>query len=336
MTNQTELNETRENVLSFIPTGEFYFTKGIKAFQRNDLLTAKKYLIRACELDPHEPVFTCQLAITLSELEDYEQSNVLLNNIITKVDPNMYECHYFMANNYAYLGQFSEAKKQAKLYLKYEPDGDYSDDVKELLDVIELEIDEMEFSSPDQLITSDEDRIIEKQEYVRRLLANGKFKEAIEKLNEMIQEYPDYWPGYNNLALAYYYEGETELAKSLLQKVLDENPGNLHALCNLTVFSYYEGQNIETLEKNLLKVYPISLDHRYKLGVTFSIIGNYEQGYKWLRTLINMTFPLDASFYYWYSYASYYTGKVDIAKKAWKKLLLIQPDKKGSEPWNTK
>ena len=31
-------------VVSFNPTGEFYFTKGIKAFQRRELYRAKKWI----------------------------------------------------------------------------------------------------------------------------------------------------------------------------------------------------------------------------------------------------------------------------------------------------
>ena len=31
-------------ILSFVPTGEYYFTKGIKAYHRRDFKKAKKYL----------------------------------------------------------------------------------------------------------------------------------------------------------------------------------------------------------------------------------------------------------------------------------------------------
>ena len=39
-------------VFSFHPTGEYYFTKGLKAYHRRDLYNAKKFLMRAYELEP--------------------------------------------------------------------------------------------------------------------------------------------------------------------------------------------------------------------------------------------------------------------------------------------
>ena len=46
----------KAKVVSFNPTGEFYFTKGIKAFQRRELYRAKKYMNRALQLEPGEPM----------------------------------------------------------------------------------------------------------------------------------------------------------------------------------------------------------------------------------------------------------------------------------------
>ena len=59
------------------------------------------------------------------------------------------------------------------------------------------------------------------------MMEQGDFQQAIEVLEETIEEYPDLWNAYNNLALAYFYVGDAEQASALLHEVLRENQGNL-------------------------------------------------------------------------------------------------------------
>ena len=319
----------RENVLAFFPTGEFYFMKGVKAFQRGDFRQSKKYLKRAWQLSPFEPIIACQYAIVLTETEEYKESNGILVKILKEIDPKMYECHYFLANNYAYLGLYKEAVTHAKMYLSKDPQGEFVEDAKELLEVIS-------FEEGDTLgAIFEEDEIIENHEQAKMLLAEGKLDEAVVLLTEMIQEYPDFWPAYNNLALAHYYNGERELAKALIDKVLAGNPGNLHALCNLAIFSFYEGQPLEPILEALEKIHPISADHRFKLGVTLTILGNYKQGYQWLKSIQSYGFQPDTSYYYWLSVSAYYANDEDTAQKTWDLLSRMDPEKLGREPWKT-
>ena len=111
-------------LLSFVPTGEYYFTKGVKAFHRRDLIKAQKYFQRAMQLEPGEPMIICQLAIVQSELGEYQQSNRHLHLILDELDEHMAECHYFLANNYAHMGLFRDAFRHANLYLEVNKDGE--------------------------------------------------------------------------------------------------------------------------------------------------------------------------------------------------------------------
>ena len=88
--------KTKGQLLSFTPTGEYYFTIGLKAFQRRDFQKAIKYLKRAMHLEPGEPMIVCQLAIIYTELGDYQQSNQLLHFILEELDEEMVECHFFL------------------------------------------------------------------------------------------------------------------------------------------------------------------------------------------------------------------------------------------------
>jgi tetratricopeptide (TPR) repeat protein len=317
-------------ILSFLPTGEYYFKEGLKAYHRRDYTKSKKYLQRAFQLDPGEPMIACQLAIILTELGEYEESNRLLHIILEELDEEMTESHYLLANNYAHLGLFKDAYQHANLYLELEPDGDFADDTEDLLELLTMESDDLEEDLYEQ------DDLIIKQEQARELLEAGYFQKAIELLDYVIEEYPEYWSAYNNLALAHFYLGEVEKAEDILKDVLVRNPGNLHALCNQLVFAHYqrETDKVKNLLEGLQKIQPLLSEQQFKLGATFALIGEYEQAYYLLKKLYKHGFDGDAPFYYWLSYASYYTGHENFARNIWKKVLDLNPEKEGYEPWN--
>ncbi|WP_040204145.1 tetratricopeptide repeat protein [Neobacillus jeddahensis] len=317
-------------LLTFVPTGEYYFTKGLKAYHRRDFIKAKKYLGRAIQLEPGEPMITCQLAIVSTELGEFENSNRLLHHILEELDPEMAECHYLLANNYAHLGFFKDAYHHAKLYLDIDPEGDFAEDTEDLLELLTLESDEFE----DELYEQDD--LIIKQEQARELLESGYFPKAIELLKDVVKEYPEYWSAYNNLALAYFYLGKVEKAETILDEVLERNPGNLHALCNRLVFAHYQGQSSDVTDmlQTLKKIQPLLSEHQFKLGATFALVGEYEHAYVWLKKLYKHGFDGDGPFYYWLAHSAFYIGYENFAKSIWKKVLEITPEKEGSEPWN--
>lgn len=317
-------------LLSFIPTGEYYFAKGLKAYQRRDFHNAKKYLERALNLEPGEPMIACQLAIVHTELGDFKESNRLLHMILEEWDDDMVECHYFLANNYAHLGYFKDAYNHATLYMKLEEDGEFAEDTEDLLDLLRLEAEDIE----EDLYEHDD--LIAQQEEARELLETGEFLKATKLLTRVIDEFPEYWSAYNNLALAHFYLGDAGKANDILNEVLRKNPGNLHALCNKLVFAYYnkDHQSVQNLKETLIKIKPLLIEHQYKLGTTFALIGEYEVAYSWLKKLYKQGFDGDGPFYYWLSYSAYFIGKQKTAEKSWKKVLQINPEKEGHEPWN--
>lgn len=326
MTKHSKLRKEKGKVVSFLPTGEYYYTKGLKALRKRELLKAKKYLSRAMDLEPLEPMIACQLAVVETELGNFEQSNGLLHFVLDDLDPLISECHYFLANNYAHLGLFKEAFTHAKAYLEQDESGEFAEDAEELLDLIE-------FDSEEGL--DEQDELIELQEEARYLLEGGSFEKAIERLEGLIAKHPDFWPAHNNLALAHFYLGEIEKAHQVLDSVLERNPGNLHALCNLAVFLFYEKQYslLKQLVDLLRKTYPLLPEQQFKLGVTFALIGQHEDAYHWLKKLYKSGFEGEPAFYYWLSSSAHFSGRQETAENAWKYLLKISPEKAGQEPW---
>jgi tetratricopeptide (TPR) repeat protein len=328
---QSSNTQQKAQIVPFFQDGQYFYRKGMKAYRERDLLRASKWIQRAIQLEPNQIVMLSQLAAIYTELGKYQQSNELLTYILKNIDKDLTECHYFMANNYAHLGLFHEAYKCATHYQSKEPNGEFIEETEDLLDLLTIEGADEE----DPFLDSDE--LIVKQDAAKSLLENGKLEEAISLLKEIVTDFPEFWSAYNNLSLAYFYMGDVQQAKDYLDMVLDKNPGNLHALCNLLVFYYYERQDdkVEELAQRLGHIYPILFEHRYKLGATFALVGQYELAFKWLRAIYRQGFDGDDTFYYWLSYSAYFTGKEELARTSWDRVIDINPEKAGSEPWSS-
>ncbi|RWR13177.1 tetratricopeptide repeat protein [Siminovitchia fortis] len=330
MSRYSKKKRNQAKIYSFLPTGDYYFHKGLQSYDRFDFTNAKKYLQRALELEPLEPMIACQLALVHTETGDYEKSNQLLLMTLNELDERMTECYYFLANNYAHLGLFTEACRYARLYLEKDEVGEFADEAEELLEWIGIDDDD------NMALMKEQEELLQLQEESKSLLEDGKYSEAVQMLEKMVKAYPEFWPAYNNLALAYFYEGETSKAFSMTEKVIAHNPGNLHALCNLAVFYYYEDQteDLDRLLEALEKIKPLIPEHRYKLGATFALAKQYDLAYFWLRQLQKSGYPGNAGFYYWLAKAAYFTGNEKAAKAAWDRLVLLEPEKSGNAPWD--
>jgi tetratricopeptide (TPR) repeat protein len=322
-------------LIPFTQSGEYYFERALSFYKKRHLHKAKKYLQRAVQLEPHEAVYICQLAAVQAELGEYIESNEWLESILQDLDPQMTECHFFIANNYAHLGMFDEAEKQANLYLKKEPDGEFVEDLEELIWFIEGTFEDEEIQSP---LVDEEDEIIHQHEQARKRLEAGDFLSAISLLEKMIAEHPTFWAAYNNLALAYFYSGQSEEALDVLKQVLTENPGNLHALCNAALFYHFLEMDDKSsmLAERLKKVYPTNLEHRYKLASTFGMLGEHEIAYERLAKLKKYGFEWEPSFYHWFAVSAFMTGRKTQAERAWKRLKDIDPHNQIAQEYLTR
>lgn len=320
--------DTRKNVVSFIPNGEFYYKKAVQALNRDQYEKAQKYLRRAVELSPDDSLILLQYAIVEMEADHLDHALELLRKA-NEIDPNEPEIVLFLAEASAQAGITEDAKLFAEEYLRIDSEGEYAEEAIEIIDFATSMADHM---TP---LESRDRESVYLQDKARQLMEQGKLDEAISILENIVTDYPDFWAAYNNLSLAYFYKGDAEQARALLHEVLRGNYGNLHALCNLTVMAYYQKdeEELQALTELLVKLCPYSFEQRYKLGATLALIGQYKEAYKWLHTLKYHGFDGDAGYYFWLSHAAYFIGKVDEAKEIWEKLIEIDPEKKGYEPW---
>ncbi|KAA0944319.1 tetratricopeptide repeat protein [Sporosarcina sp. ANT_H38] len=316
-----------KKIISFIPDGEFYYNKAIQAMQRDRYEDAQRYLKRASELSPEDWKILMEYGVLVMEEGRFEEAHELLMTA-NSLAPTEEEIIFYLAEVHAHLGMLRDAKMYAEKYISIDPDGPFADDSIEIIDFAEQEESFNDDEMPDG-------EVYFLQEKARRLMESGDFKAAIKLLELIIVDYPDFWAAYNNLALAYFYIGENERATKLLHDVLNRNKGNIHALCNLAVFYYYEKkeEELESLLALLVKIKPYQFENRYKLGATFALIGRHKEAYTWLKSLQKRGFEGDAGYYFWLSHSAYFSGHENVAREAYAKLIELDPKKAGYEPW---
>lgn len=276
----TEKKQT--NVIPFNRSGDYFFKCGLVAYRRQKYDRALKHFERAIKLAPHEPVFHIQLAAVLSEIGDYERSNAILQQVLDDHGEIIAELHFFMANNYAYLGHFELAERAILRYIELGPNARFSQDAYELLEILQFEMEEDDWPELDH----EESELISRHEEARYLLKNGEVERAIPLLRAIVSEFPHCWAAKNHLAEALFRQGDDE-AFTICEHILAEDEGNLFAVCNLALFYTISGDTTRANRfiDSLKRVYPLDIDHYIKVATTLCALKQYEEAYKRLKRL---------------------------------------------------
>ena len=141
----SDIEQNSAPIINFFPSSDYYFNLGIEAFQKNDMKRAKKYLSRAvtlCKTEEEKIFALCQLAICHQHVGEFQESILILTDLIAESGDIFSEAYYFQANNYAFLEDLPKALELVETYLKLDPLGDFSEEAKELLETIQSELNE--------------------------------------------------------------------------------------------------------------------------------------------------------------------------------------------------
>jgi tetratricopeptide (TPR) repeat protein len=313
-----------DNVIPFRLDAAFFFERALRHLDRRDLQSSLKYFRKAVEYEPDNPVNHCNLAGVLSEMGRFEESNEVLRTILEEIDSSMVECYFYMANNFANLGEYELAEEYAALYIESDPDGEFVEEAEEMLEIL---VDE--FGGGEILRRRQQERYEKQsgQDTARRLLEEGKFYEATLQLEKMIRESPEATAPRNNLSLAYYYLGDLDRAIELAYEVLAKDPNNIHAYCNLAVYYQHrnEKQKVREILDILCKLYPLNFDHAYKLATTMGILGEHETAYRLFKQLLRYTDRSDVSLLHATAAALVGIGRLKQAKRYWMEIKQLDP-----------
>lgn len=316
-----------KNVIPFIQSGEHYFYRGIEAYQKRNIKKAIHFLEKAVEVQEDEPYFRCQLATVLAEQGQYERSNELLQYVLDNLDHQLFECYFFMANNYAYLGFFQKALELVSTYMECAPHGEYYDDALVLFDLLSGDIEDED----DGEIIGEDELFLLRYEHACHHMEKGFYKEASSELQLLIEEYPEYWSAYNHLALSLFLDGDEKGAFETTKYVLEKDSGNLGALCNLTRFYFEKGESEKLAQSiaQLKSVHPLDAEHTYKLANLFCLIGEYGRSFLLFKRLHKPRYENDCEFLHCLAVAAFHCGHEKTALRNWKRAKQLG-DKRGA------
>ncbi|PZE19307.1 tetratricopeptide repeat protein [Paenibacillus xerothermodurans] len=313
-------------VISMKMDATFFFERAVQSLDRYHYDKALKYFRRAAEYEPENPVNHCNLAGLLSEMGNYEESNRVLQHVLDQIDPQMTECYFYMANNFANMENYESAEKAIIHYLENDEAGQFLEESEEMIELLAYELDR-----PTQLTSIKSREGMFEHDRARSMLEEGKFGEAVRILENIIKKYPDFMAARNNLALAYYYMGHFDKSVDMIRQVLELEHGNLHALCNLAIFYQHFGDKdkLGELLAVLRKMYPFHQDHVFKLATTMGILSEHETAYRLFKRLLKTgEAGLDPCLFHYTAVAAYNTKRYDEAERQWRQ---AQKFDQGSE-----
>lgn len=327
--NKVQKNDSQNNILPFIPEGDFYFTKGVEAFRKRKFNLALKWLQKAIEQEPKDPLYHCQMSIVYTEIGEYHSANQLLNEVLRFTEDDYIDCYYLLANNYAHLGLLQDAKKYVLSYLDNEPDGDLSEEAKQLLELID--IDEEDDSSLEK-----EDELLAYQETLFYHMENLEWGKALPLIEEMMTVFPEYKACEHDYAQVLFYSDFPERAIQLELDLLEKEPASVVSRANLAVFYHAHKQEEESQKyvQALRNVYPVQEQQKLRIAVTFANVGLYQEAINRFRVLSKTVVKNHPSYYRWYSIALYQVGNPSGALNLWKEGCKRHPKLANEEgPW---
>ncbi|TQS74800.1 hypothetical protein DX933_08465 [Ornithinibacillus gellani] len=324
----------QHTIIPFIPDGDFYFTKGVEAFQKHKFELALKWLKKAVEIAPENPLYLCQISIIYTEIGSFHKANQLLTTALQSSGNQYTDCYYLLANNYAHLGLLQDAKKYASSYLEREPDGDFHEEAQELLDYISFDEEDMET----EWEMDDEDELLIYQETVFYYMENMEWEKALILLEEMLTLFPEHKTTKHDLAYAMFFSGEQQAALEMELKLLADNPDSLYSHVNLAIFYYELGQMsaCELHIHTLRNVYPLHEQQKLNIAVALARTGNFQEANARFNLLRKGSMRGHASYYRWSSKALYRVGELGKSLAIWEEGCRRHPQLSAEEgPWDS-
>lgn len=309
-------------VVTFERGAEFYFDLGYKYIQKGKLKTALRYIEKAVSLKPYDSFLQFNYAGLLAEQGDIDRSTEVLVNIIKNLDPDYLECYFGLGCNYLQMQKIKKSSEYFRLYLEKDPEGEFSDEAEELLEMLTMIKDANNNLDDEEL-----EKIYKIEEEAIDHLEKRDYEKATQKFEKVVQMLPNAIPARNNLSLAYYYLGFLDKAIELAREVLAYEENNVHANCNLAIFYNKQGTAgwVEKQLRIIGKIHTDSEDFLYKIGDTYGSLGRHGDAYRTFKKLLAID-PENPMYMHFTAVAAYNSGKYKESIKLWEKLSLFDSE----------
>nr|WP_122013160.1 tetratricopeptide repeat protein [Maliibacterium massiliense] len=315
-------------VVPFQQTGAFYSKRARKHIDRENLVDALAYTRKALQQEPENAQYQLDVAGIYSEMGRFEASNHLLFKLVRRDEENLAECYFGLGCNFLALEDYNNAAAVLQRYVQLAPDGMYAEEAEDMLDSL---------TSDDP---EDEDarlwRLHQRALEGKRALEQGDTAGAIRILEEVDAQEPFETQARNNLALAYFADGQRDMAVKCAQSVRKQLPGDISALCNLALFYHVmhahakEAQMLQKIDALRFERDMEDVDDLHKVCMTLCEVGRHQQAAERLGLLVRLT-PYDAVVLHCAAVANYHLGAYKKALGLWRRIVRI--DENDSVAW---
>lgn len=322
MQNDLKRKERQAKIIPFERDGDFFLRRGSQRLEKNDLLAAMSNYRQALKRDPNNQEYQLAVAEVLTEMHRYQESNRILLPLLSQDLPPS-ECYFGMACNFVGLQEFQRASDSLNSYLTVDPDGEFCYDAEDMLDAMENP--EAYFGFP-EIRSSEERDALRACERGRRCMEENRLHDAVNVMKQAAKMWPDMLFVKNNLAMAYFCVHDFQNAVQTVQEVLEKEPNNPQAHCNLVLFMHaakrYEEAEAELAVLERLEVE--DADDLNRMALIFMELSMYDKALPVLRKTQNI-FPFDEGTLHRMGVCHYQLGQYRQALDCYDTLLKIQP-----------
>lgn len=221
--------KNNKKVLEYRRDPDVFFRVGLRYAEKHKFDDAKRFLEKAVNSDPYNADYQFNLACILSELKDTRKSNRILIGIIREIDPTIAECYFGIACNYFEMGNLKKAMHYLEKYVSIDKDGEFIAEAYDILYYLQI----YDVSEPNKNMSKKYDALLAE---AKKLLSEGLFRSACQKLEKIIELEPQLIGPRNDLALACFFYGRFDKAVSLAASATKLNHNNLMSNCLLALF----------------------------------------------------------------------------------------------------
>jgi len=274
-------------ILSFDRDAEFYYNQYQKNNELGKCIDALFFIRKAVAIEPEEPLYRLAMAELLTEMNCFDESNLIMFDILRNYKEYAGECLFGIGCNFIGLQDFERAKESFEKYLNMEPFGEFELEAEDLLEMIDMS----DLVMPGRMLEDlNESLIFDAADQGKQLLDSGKYHDAIQLLEKISRDNPNLVFVKNNLALAYFCSGDHKKAIEITDEVLAGHPQNLHANCNKALFMAGIGDesSMDSALGVIDKLKPVEPEEATKAAVTMCELKQHKRAIRALSNLLDV------------------------------------------------
>lgn len=292
--------------------------------KQQDYVKAQRYFEKVLALSPDYFEAKQQLATCYRQLGAFNKAEALYFEEISKGN-HLEASYYDLSELNIACNEPNKAYLFGVNYAHLTQDETYRSKLEEMFEV--------SFNGEHQLEVESQLFIV--QIIFQYLFGQGRLLDAREYILRQDEDIQDHRVVRNLLAMCYLYLNENERAKAMFERLLKEDPTDVHALCHYTLLLYNMNETylFDHYVQMLNKVIPINDDEPFKLGIVLSYLKQYSASQQLLVPLYRKgkfhTFQL----FHALSFNYYYLGNEKDSEYFWQQLLDVAKVNPGQPPW---